>query len=188
MKKCVFFVCFLFIFVCNKAQNLGGIWQYGDSAYADGATNYDFIEIKNGYYFTFTPSKYDDLRSLKKIEGKCFLKKDSIVFYVELITLKSHSEWILTRRNKNDTIPYYDKELFYDTAKHSMEKRKWPSVSNYWKLKENGKNYDVIYNPPLRFAVPFRFYKEGTYEVLELDGDRFYAEDPTPEDYGTQDE
>ncbi len=185
MKKIKIFILLFSVGICN-AQNISGIWQYGDSIYADGATNYDFTEIKNGYYFTFTPSKYDELRSLKVIEGKCFMKNDSIVFYVERITLKSHSEWILTRRNKNDSIPHYMMELYYDTTLHSMENRNWPSLTNYWKLKENGKNYKVSYNPPLQFTIPFRYFKEGTYDVLEMDGDKFYFEDPAPDDYGTQ--
>lgn len=186
MKKFLYTALLLCVLHTCIAQDLSGIWQYADTIYADGVTFYDFYEIKDGYSFTFTPSQYDELRSFKKMEGRCILKKDSLVFYVKEIMLINFSGWILQRRDKNDSIPYYMQELYYDTATHAMEKRKWPSTTNYWKWKEGGKVEYVTYNPPLKFVIPFRLYKEGTFDVLEIDGDKFYYIDPAPDDYGTQ--
>ncbi len=186
MKKNIVLILFFGIIAKCNAQCINGIWQYGDSIYANGISNYEFVEINNGYYFTYSLSKYDEMSNIRKIEGICIYNKDSIQFYVHSVTVKSYSEWLLTRRNKNDSIPYYDKELYFDTVTHSMNKRNWKSSTNYWKLKNCGKIYSVKYNPPLCFNALCRYYKEGTFEVLEIDGDKYYATDPSPKDYGEQ--
>ena len=171
---------------CN-AQDIEGIWQYGDSIYAAGKAHYIFskAEVGNSSSFKYTPSRYDELRSFVWMDGRCILKKESIVFYVKSVTFSFQSDELI-RRNKKDSIPYYAMELYYDTVMHSMEKRNWPSLTNYWTLKGEKKCYDVKYNPPLCFDVPYTFYKEGTFDVLEIDGDKFYYVDPSPDDFGEQ--
>ena len=151
-----------------NAQNLAGVWQYNDSNFAKGISHYVFHPSDYFNRFIYYPNAYDDLISISKICGKYTVGKDSIRFYVDKIYKKSISE-VITRRNKKQC-----KEKYYDTVSNNIKERILHSSTNYWQLKNNEHNIEIDYQPALFFKVPYKIHQEGTYVILEIEGDKFY--------------